>query len=113
MLATRSCVKPKPREQTHPMTSFCPVILTPAGVQRECCSTGRNSSWKCYAHNEKGIWAWITAMKKYKYGHSSIYLSSQNSAAGHGNSALGLKTNFPELTDLNRAPAAFLYLGYE
>lgn len=53
---------PKSREQTHPITSFCstflqilsPVILSqaPAGVHRECCSTGRNLSWNCYVHKE-------------------------------------------------------------
>lgn len=61
----------------------------------------------------KGTWAWIAGMKNRNMGTCSVYLSSQNSAAGCGNSAMDLETNFPELTDLNRAPAPFLYLGYE
>lgn len=112
MLATRSCVKlGRGNKPPHD-------LVLPCDPHSSWAVKGMLQHWQKFilellCPKGKGIWVWITAMKKYKYGHSSIYLSSQNSAAEHGNSALGLETNFPELTDLNRAPAAFLYLGYE
>lgn len=124
MLANRSCAKlgrgntkPQGINPPHYLTllsipSDCPVILSqgPAGVHRDCCSTGRDLSWNCYGHRERALGHGLQQRKNINVGMCSVYLSSQNSASGHGNSAMDLETNFPELTDLNRAPAPFLYL---
>lgn len=104
---------PKCREQTHPIASFCSMFPQTAPWSSAGGQLGCRGNAAALAEVYPGT---LISTRKGHLGMDctcSAYLLSQNSAAGRGNSAMDPETNFPELTDLNRAPAPFLYLGYE